>query len=425
MKKMLKNPGELFRKIWITSGAFLENDLFTYAAAGACNFILSALPILLMTLAVLLRVFHASPEALLQLVDSVLPQFHVFDYEATVSSILYARTTSLVEIILGLTIFWMARRFFASLQRGLAQIWRKRGKGRPIRENLLIIAGEVLLVVLIVSTAISVTTANAFFRSALSRELINPAAANFLSRLFLYTPLGAIFLFLFLVYDLLPRVRPAHQDAALAAAACTASFWITQTLYSLFIDMTRYNLVYGILSNAIVLVLEVYTFFLLFLYWAQFLYAKQFYESFLVSRICLLPPADETNLFRRIERRIFRRPELFFRKYACEYRAGDAVYSKNDESQGLFYIWKGSILTETKNEISRLGEGSVFGEIESLSGALRISTVRAETDSTVLKIPEDIFLETLEVDGELSRWALFSMTDFLRKKQGKTISMHP
>lgn len=165
---------ETLRRFWISGGAFLENDLFTYAAAGAYNFILSALPVLLMVLAVLLRVFHASPATLLELVDSFIPQFNIFNYAETITSVSQVKTIGIFEIILGVATFWMARRFLTSFQRGLTKIWRKRGKGKPIRENLLIIGGEVILVIIIVTFVIAVTTANAFFRTALSQQLRIP-----------------------------------------------------------------------------------------------------------------------------------------------------------------------------------------------------------------------------------------------------------
>lgn len=181
--------------------------------------------------------------------------------------------------------------------------------------------------------------------------------------------------------------------------------------------MTRYNLVYGILGNVIVLILEVYTFFLLFLYWAQFLYVTQFYESFLISRIYLLPTANDPNLINRFERKIFRQPELFYRKYSTAYSAGETIYAQGDDSQDLFYIWDGHLHMDTDGQKAKLSDGHIFGEIESISGGKRKSTVTATTHCVLLKIPESIFLETLEVDGELSRQALLSMTDFLLKRE--------
>ena len=50
------------QKIYITIVSFVNNDLLTTAAAGAYNFLMSALPIFILTLTILLRVLKQSPQ---------------------------------------------------------------------------------------------------------------------------------------------------------------------------------------------------------------------------------------------------------------------------------------------------------------------------------------------------------------------------
>ena len=61
------------QRVYITWGAFVSNDLFTYASAGAYSFLLSALPILLMVLVIVVRFVHTSPELVRRITSSRVP----------------------------------------------------------------------------------------------------------------------------------------------------------------------------------------------------------------------------------------------------------------------------------------------------------------------------------------------------------------
>lgn len=415
---------ELTRRIYITASTFMENDLKTYAASGAYSFILSALPILLMVFVVLLRVFYKTPETILDFFETSINHLSGFDFNGTLTSLISIKSIGLFEIIIGISVFWMARRFFASFQRGLRKIYRKRQKGARITENLLLIAGQVLLVIFIVSIVIAIITGKAFFKSPLAGNLINPILLSIFQKLFRFMPFAGIFIFITAVYFFIPRMRPDFVTSVISGAATTASFSIVQYAFSTFINLTRYNLVYGILSNTIVLILEVYAFFLLFFFWAQFMYVSQFYESFLLSRLCLLPYSSEHNILKRFERMLFIHPLLFYQKYAFSVQEGEILFTLGDNSQELYYIWNGEVVQNIDGQTVISREGAVFGELSSISGGSRITSARALTDSVLLKIPGDIFRETLEVDGELSRKTLQMLADYLSTKNADSLFPH-
>lgn len=414
---------ELTRRIYITSSTFMENDLKTYAASGAYSFILSALPILLMVFVVLLRIFYKTPETILDFFETYIQQLSGFDFNGTLTSLISVKSIGLFEIIIGISVFWMARRFFSSFQRGLRKIYRKRQKGARITENLLLIAGQVILVIFIVSLVIAIITGKAFFKSSLAGNLINPIFLSIFQKLFRFLPFAGIFIFITAVYFFIPRMRPDFITSVISGAATTVSFSVVQFAFSTFINLTRYNLVYGILSNTIVLILEVYAFFLLFFFWAQFMYVAQFYESFLLSRLCLLPHSSEKNLLKKFERILFIQPLLFYKKYAISVPKGEALFSVGDNSQEIYYIWQGEVVQDIDGQIITSTDGAVFGELSSISGGARISTARTIKDSILLKIPEAIFRETIEVDGELSRKTLQMLADYMSTKN--TDSLFP
>ncbi|HOU38978.1 MAG TPA: YhjD/YihY/BrkB family envelope integrity protein, partial [Treponemataceae bacterium] len=187
------------QRLYITWESFVGNDLFTFASAGAYSFLLSALPIVLMVLLILVRVLHTSPEAIQTLISENGFETATGTLSKYIEPMLAFRTVGIFEMIIGITVFWMARRFFASIQRGMRMIYRKQGKKKPIKENLIVIAAEVVLVILIVLMTIFLIAGNAFFNTVLSANLLSPVLFRLFRNLFRFVPFGIIFVFLFLV----------------------------------------------------------------------------------------------------------------------------------------------------------------------------------------------------------------------------------
>lgn len=370
---------------------------------------------LLMILLILVRVLHTSPRAIQDLILEIGFNFESLDMPRFINSITSIKTIGLFEIIIGITIFWMARRFFASIQHGMRMIYRKQGKKKPLKDNLLVIAGEVVLVILVVLMSIFLIAGNAFFHSVLSENLLTPYVFHLFRNLFRFVPFGIMFLFVFLVYFFSPRRRPNIKHSVQASAACTITFFVVQLIFSSFVNLSRYNLVYGILSNVIVVLLEVYIFFFLLLFFAQFQYVVQFFESFLLARLYLLPAYDNPLIRRQLERIMFIKPPVFYPQYAIKQRKGDVIFTLGDDSTDLYYVMNGIVRMTLPNQVIEASYGQLFGEFSSMIGGKRTSTATAHTDVTLLKIPARLFRETIEIDGAMSRRTLKMVTDYIRK----------
>lgn len=411
------------QRLYITWDTFIANDLFTYASAGAYSFILSVFPVLLMVLVILIRLLHTSPEVITGLLGSTELIGGSFDLEPFFASITSIKSIGIFEIVIGISIFWMARRFFASLQQSITRIYRKRGKVKPVKENLIVLGAEALLVILIVSLAIFLTAGNAFFDSVISQSLMSPVLFTLFNNLFTFAPYAMLFIFLFLVYYFTPRTRPTVTQSLFAALVCMVSFFIVLAIFASFVNMTRYNLVYGIMSNLIVLLLEVYLFFFLFLFFAQYQYVVQFFDSYLLAQLYLLPPYDDPNPFKQLRRLLFLEPVGFYHSYAISKRAGEILFRLGDESTELYYVWQGTVRLDMHDHVIEVGRGRVFGEFSSIAGGLRTATAIALTDVILLKLPARLFQETIAVDAELSRRTLQLISDYVRKKNKVPLSM--
>ncbi len=404
----------LVQKLYITWSAFTANDLTTHATAGAYSFLLSALPMVLMVLAILIRVIHASPDIILSFMSENEIFSRTLDPNTFLESIMSVRSVGLVEIVLGLSIFWMARRFFAEIQKGMTIIYRNSGKGKAIKENLIVIAAEVLLIFLIVVLATLMMSGTAIFDSFVKDSLIDLHVIRALRAIFRFAPITVVFVFLFLVYLVSPRTKPPASQSLWAALACTLSFTVVRIVFTAFVNMTKYNLVYGILSNVIVLLLEVYLFFFLFLFFAQFQYVSQFFESFLLVKLYLLPKRDDPNPIARFERALFCEPPFYRAKYEYLAKQGDVLFRIGESSTDLYYIWEGFIRLDMPSQVIELGKGGMFGEFSSIIGGNRTATASATTDCVLLKIPASIFQTMIEVDGEMSKRTLQMIADYMR-----------
>jgi membrane protein len=415
MKEKRSGLTGIVQRLYITWTTFTANNMNTYATAGAYSFLLSALPIVLMVIAILIRVVHASPAFITRYIASNDILAKIIDANGFLSSIQSIHALGIVEIILGISIFWMARSFFTSLQSGMATIYRKRGKGKLVKDNLLVIAAEVILIALIVAMAIFVMSGNVIFRTLVQEGSVPSQFVPIARSVIRYLPFSLIIIFLFFVYYTIPRTKPRWGQSLFASLACALSFSLLRLLFASFVNMTRYNLVYGILSNVIVVLLEVYLFFFLFFFFAQFQYVTQFFESFLLAKLYLLPSHDDANPVRQFERMLFVEPPYFRAKYERKETAGQTIFRRGDSSTELYYVWEGTIRLEMPGQVIDLGKGSMFGEFSSIIGGNRTATAITLTDCVLLMIPASIFQETVDIDGDMSRRTLQMIADHLSK----------
>ncbi len=416
---MKKRNSVLFnqaQKLYIAWASFVSNDLTSYAAAGAYGFLLSALPVLLLVMGVLIRVLNTSTSAVQEFVYSIGFISSAIDIERIINSVASAKSLGILEIIVGVSVFWMARRFFVSMQQGLHAIYRKRRQKKPIKENLLVIAGEAIFIIIIALFVIVSTAGNALAKTLIPEFFLTPLMASLMQRLFRFAPYTVIIIFLWIVYWIAPgKHREAPLHSCIASVACTVIFMLIQLIFSSFINMSRYNLIYGILSNVIVLVLEVYIFFILFLFFAQFQYVSLFFDSHLLTRLYLLPPYNAANLLSQCERTLFLHPVRLYRRYAYSLEKGSVIFEIGERSSDVYYIWSGAVKLVTAHHISELDRGCMFGEFACLIGGVRTATAICMSRCILLRIPDSLFRETIEISPEMSRRTLQMVAEYVKK----------
>jgi len=210
---------------------------------------------------------------------------------------------------------------------------------------------------------------------------------------------------LVLVFRFISGTKPSWIISLLFSAACISGILLIQFFFSFLLIYNRYNLIYGLLSNLIVLLLEVFSFFIIFLISAQMIYIIQFFDSLFIAELYLLPERTDSNPVQTVERILFMSKKNGFLN-AQNFRSvkkGSIVFNEGDDGSDVFYILSGTITISTKNYTEFLGSGAFFGEISSFLHQKRNFTARAHTDSSILSLSQELFADLILTHPEAAQ----------------------
>src|SRR5574344_792556 len=133
---------------YLTTKVYLRNRLLSYASACSFGFLFSFIPVFMMILVILIRFLHASPDTVTAFLNSTKIFSNTFDLQHLVDSILSVKRVTNFEVLLGLAIIWMARRFFSSVMSGMHSIFKRQMAPRPVFSQIIILVGEAIIVIL-------------------------------------------------------------------------------------------------------------------------------------------------------------------------------------------------------------------------------------------------------------------------------------
>ena len=105
-----------------------------------------------------------------------------------------------------------------------------------------------------------------------------------------------------------------------------------------------------------------------------------------------------------------------------EYQAGDTIFNEGDEGDAWYVVYRGmvdvlkkGITGETK--IAEIGPKGCFGEMSILNGLPRSATIRADEDSTVLRVKRGVFGKLIEEEHLVAYKLLHEMAILLAERQ--------
>ncbi len=424
-KKPHRFTGTTFlQSLYLTIIFFIDNDLFSYASSCAFSFLFSFIPTVMMILVVLIRFLHATPDMFVDLFGENTQLMDFMNLDGVVRTIQGIKQITNFEIVIGIAIIWMARRFFSSIIAGVNKIFRQQLPQRPLLTQFIILAFEALLTILISAVIFLIVIFRTFIRLPFFEELkaqVPWLFGTFTRQLVYTTPYVMIFIMVTIAYSMGYRRRRVRGSAFFFSALSTFSFMTLQKLMHYFIDLNKYNVIYGVLSNTIVLLMEIFMFFVVFLFFGQYFFVYKFFDILLIAEMYLLPDYADTTAWATFKRMLFIKPDALMYKgnNVLNFAKGDYIYRQGDKGDGAFYLIRGTVQILHLNSVAYVDPGRFFGEEACMLEEIHTGDAVAQTDVQLVKIPDEVFFDLLESNPKVSAKALTRISKYFAKFYGR------
>jgi membrane protein len=389
----------LVQRFYLTLTTFNRNGLSNHASAGAYAFLLSLAPTLIIIAFVLSRTFVSNPETAAGFIAGLGLIGSAFDSKSTVDTFLSSAKPGITGLVSLAGMIWTARIFAQTLQRGLRFVFTD-SKASAVRDHLVMFSLEFAIILFAVLMALS---AQVF--TGVMRSLVLPALG-----------LGLI---IWGAYRFVPKPAPGFAAVLWGAGTSTALFSVVSLGFRYFLNPAKYDVLYGTLGNLILLLVNVYFFFVFFYIGAELVFVIDSFDALLFSKVRQVQGGKTKN---PLERRLFSSMSGSLMKYRCSYKSGEVVFYKGDERIGhIHYLLSGKAgvyLTDealkTKNPVALIEPGSFFGEMAYLLSESRSATIAAETDIAVMALPPSLFDKIIRSDPETDRAVLAVLSTRLK-----------
>jgi membrane protein len=417
--RTLKTHARTFvQHLFITAQLFGQNGLANHAAAGAYGFLLSAVPALLLVSFVLLTTLQSSPQAVTDLLMQI--DFFRGNFEDTqlIETFLSAARPGVSGVISVLSVFWAARIFAQSIQRGLKIVFPGAKAGDFFLGYLMMFAVEALVLAAVILLALSSRLAVAVygvFGSLLGNVPVFAEIPGLAARL---VPAVGLGLLSYCTYRMIPARAPGRLPALWGTLSGIILFEITSFLLHLFLDELRYNFLYGALGNLIILLGDVYFFFYFYFFGAQAAFVIDSFDALLFSRFRQVR-AEKPAFPNLLERKLFASAAGRLERYVREFKEGETIFTRGEDSREVYYLLSGEAGVYLEDEegsaaISLVGPGSFFGETAPLLSEPRGATVRAVRDTVTLVLPPRLFTGILASDTTMDRALIENLSQRLK-----------
>ncbi len=337
------------QSVFLNVKFFLQNRLLSYAGACSFSFLFSFIPVLLLIIIVLVRILHASPETVTSIFKEI-PELSNMPSESIIKNVQAVHTIGIFELLIGAFVFWMARRFFASIFDSMQNIFHTQAKRKAMQSQILTLGVEVISVCVVAAVIFAYISLSTLLEMPLLAPFFRkiPALSFFFNGIFLATfiknlPDILIFAVVLTMYKTASGTKPRFRLCILAAFLCTFSFGIFRNILHLFLNSNNYNLIYGMLGQVIITFMDIFFFFTFFLFFAQYIFTCQFFDELLLGELYLLPKKEGANKFTTAKLLLFIRPDFLLAENedVLTLQAGQTLFEAGEKSDCAFYVVNG------------------------------------------------------------------------------------
>ena len=412
-KKKFTRFGQM---LYLTLSNFTKNALWESASACAFGFIFSFIPITLIIFAVMIGILRVYPN-IYHFITSFFQQLtSLVNLQPVLDKMMQTKSITSFNIFLGVWVIWMARKLFNSILSSMNKIFRRVSKRRTwlnqlfsfiIEFSMTLIIALVILVTFAFSQLITLPVFKNIFDIA--PFLLKQSSKN-LGTLVLYF---VLFISTTIAYRVIPGTKPLMRRCIFYAALCTVSFFIVSSFVNLFMNMTKYNTVYGTISSLVILMMKVYFFFIIFLFCAQMIYVSQFFETLLRSEIYLLPPFSSKSMGDYLRRFLFINPsEIQTPQNTVKLEIGQTLYKADEKVKYVYFLKSGAISEASAKGFTLRSQGCFLGDVQCILNQTYQAEAQALAECELISFTAEEFMQILEKSHHATRKAISKISEY-------------
>ncbi|MEW5892355.1 MAG: YhjD/YihY/BrkB family envelope integrity protein [Pseudomonadota bacterium] len=396
---------------WTTWRLFSKNELYNHAAAVSLYFLLSAAPLLMLTLYAsqwVERWAEGSIRATI-LLAALYDQFHLDTLRQL--GVLPERARLAAGGVGLLTLLLASRGLLNALQGAFRVIFPTDSKRRFVVSwaiPLLIVPLAFLLILLGLA-------ARGVLEFLAQPSLLGSARAGALEAASTLLTVLTVWALTFFAYWRLPLKRPPLRATLWVSALAALSLVILASGFGHFFSAEKYRALYGSLAGVVFVLIGIYFLSLTFFAWAQCLYAVTKVDVAALERLFLGSEGKGAN---RLENLAFSGINRLLDKYGQTLPAGSVLIHEGDRDDLSYYLYRGRVALYKGgahgSPLGHIEQGELFGEMAYLLGEPRSATVVAETDITVLALPPQLLEELMRYSAPFSRRIIGSLCQRLK-----------
>ncbi len=397
-----------FTQVWYaTLSLFLKTEMQNHAAAVAYYFLLSIVPLILVLFLTFNWALSDYPELHAKFVTLFGSMDDLLDIHLPKTVDKSPEMGQLAGGISMITLIWSSKGLLYSVQSAFGIIFPDFGK----RSTLSAVAISLLIVplaLLVVTLALcgSFLTdhldhylpENAFFRGMLTHAF---HISSFMVPIFL------VWYAIFTAYYRVMLRKPGLILTLASSILCTLSFLALKHFLIDNPQIEEYGQTYGAIGNIVFVLICVYSLFVIFFLWAQFLYSAGKIDAFCLEKI-FMESRELTGFEKKLEDFFFKRSSRIFGKYGKTFKKNETVISQGELSTAVYYLYSGELGFYREQEKGRvklgtLKSGELFGEMAYFLNESRTATVMAESDCFLFAISPEMLEVLLHDSPSLSR----------------------
>ncbi|MHB1246145.1 MAG: YhjD/YihY/BrkB family envelope integrity protein [Sulfuriferula sp.] len=397
---------------YVSVQLFLRNELANHAAAISFYFLLSIVPI------VLLLLYAANLLTQLPQLAANMPLLFVALWDQLNLGALKAlgalpeQTRAVASGASLLTLVMASRGLLNALQSAFRVIFSG-GKRSFWRSWLVSLLAMPLAFGLIVLVMVGQYLLGYFSRM----ELLGAHLVNNLNLASGAVTFLMLWLLIFAAFWRMPLPRPPRKTAAWVSLLCVLSILALKAGFGYFVRLDNYQVIYGTLGTVVFSLIWVFIVAVVFLAWAQTLYAVGRLDVLGLEKLFLTNSGKETTLADRI---LFGRSQRLLNKYGHAFSAGTVIIREGETSQLTYFLKSGEValykdVQDQQIKFTSLQAGEIFGEMAYLLGEPRTATVIAETDVYLVAFPPHILEELMATSPALAREIIGALAQRLKR----------